>query len=172
MKSTRPDKSRNRTMDALKKKNVITFVNLELTDKKKANANTMIITFQIQNGIRKKCFYSNRRGIRLLIKNTVKSVNIFPVEEVINVPTTAEKILKVIAIIVLIFGIIASITTLFTIGLDRYNDITFTGLVISLGILLTSVATWSVLRIIVEIAINVRETKHKTKELALKNPSD
>lgn len=45
-------------LDALKKKERDEhLISLGLTDKKKANANTMIITFLIQNGIRKrKCF--------------------------------------------------------------------------------------------------------------------
>lgn len=92
-------------------------------------------------------------------------------KEVPSVPTVAEKTLNVIAIIIMIFGIIGSLTSLFTIGLDQYDDITFTGLIISLGILLTSLTTWSLLKVIIEIASNVRETKHKTEELVLEIPS-
>lgn len=120
-------------LDALKKKERDEhLISLGLTDKKKSERKYYDYHFpDTEWDPEKKMFFILIDGaITVTDKEYSEICKYFPPtkKEVINVPTTAEKILKVIAIIVLIFGIIASITTLFTIGLDRYNDITFTGL--------------------------------------------
>ena len=83
--------------------------------------------------------------------------------------TSAETTLNVIAVIVLICGIIGTLICFATIVYvdsgDRYTDDVFSyiGLAITLGVLLSSLTIWSVLRLFCEIAANVRQIKNKTK---------
>ena len=83
--------------------------------------------------------------------------------------TGAEVTLNAIAIIVLVCGIIGTLICLFTIVFvdsgNRYADEVFspTGLVITLGVLLSSLTTWAVLKLFCEVAANIREIKNKTK---------
>lgn len=163
-------------LDALKKKERDEhLISLGLTDKKKSERKYYDYHFpDTEWDPEKKMFFILIDGaITVTDKEYSEICKYFPPtkKEVPSVPTVAEKTLNVIAIIIMIFGIIGSLTSLFTIGLDQYDDITFTGLIISLGILLTSLTTWSLLKVIIEIASNVRETKHKTEELVLEIPS-
>jgi len=82
-------------------------------------------------------------------------------KEIFKTATTAENILNIIAVIVLVCGIIGALVCLFTI--TDYGDITLIGILTSIGVLLTSLTTWSVLRVFCEIAINVRQINNKTK---------
>ena len=74
--------------------------------------------------------------------------------------TGAERTLDVIAVIVLACGIIGTIICLFSIAV--YEE-PVTGIITSIVVLLTSLATWAILRILCEIAINIRQINNKTE---------
>ena len=85
-------------------------------------------------------------------------------KEILKTATAAENTLNVIAIIVLVCGIIGALICLSTIAfVGRYNDFEPIGFVVSIGVLLTSLITWAILRIICEIAINLRQINNKAK---------
>jgi len=77
--------------------------------------------------------------------------------------TFAETTLNIIAIIVLVCGIIGTLICLFMFTTSDYGDFNVIGFISSIGILLTSLTIWAVLRIFCEIAINVRQINNKTK---------
>lgn len=76
-----------------------------------------------------------------------------------------EKTLNVIANIVLILGIISSLILFFTIALihksylfgEDQTDLNTSGLVITLGVLLSSIAFWAFFRVISNISISLKE---------------
>jgi len=72
--------------------------------------------------------------------------------------TRSEITLDIIATIVLVCGIIS---TVIVFGHNGYFS--FTGVFIALGVLLSSLTTWAVLKLFCEIAANIREIKNKTK---------
>jgi len=82
--------------------------------------------------------------------------------------TGAEVTLNTISIIVLVCGIIGTLICLFTITFVEEcrgcgKEFSPIGFVISLGVLLTSLTTWATLKIICEIAMNLRQINNKTK---------
>jgi len=77
--------------------------------------------------------------------------------------TGAEVTLNTIAVIVLVCGIIGTLICLFTITFSggHYKDeFSLIGFIVSIGILLTSLTTWSVLKVFCEIAMNVRQSNN------------
>ena len=82
-------------------------------------------------------------------------------KEILKTATVAEQTLNIIAIVVLVCGIIGALVCLLTIR--YYGDITLTGVLTAIGVLLTSLTTWASLRVFCEIAINVRQINNKTK---------
>ena len=81
--------------------------------------------------------------------------------------TNAENILNVMSIVTLVCGIIGTLICLFTIAFvfDRYGFDKFSpvGLVIAIGVLITSLVTYAILKVIREISINLRQINNKTK---------
>ena len=90
-------------------------------------------------------------------------------KEILKTETTAEKTLNIIAIVVLLCGIICTLICLFSISFvaDIHGNTEFNaiGFIISIGVLLTSLTIWSVLRVFYEIAINARQINNKIKSV-------
>jgi len=84
-------------------------------------------------------------------------------KEILKTATFAETTLNIIAIIVLVCGIIGTLICLFTITTNSYGDFNVIGFITSIGILLTSLTTWAVLRIFCEVAVNVRQINNRNK---------
>lgn len=90
--------------------------------------------------------------------------------EIFNNPTAGERTLDIITIIVLVCGIICTFICLVTlVFVNKYGDFgegfNIIGFIISLGVLLTSLTTWSILRVFSEIAANIRQINgHNTFE--------
>ena len=82
-------------------------------------------------------------------------------DSVLNSCNKEEATLIVIANIVLTIGIIASIVLTFIMAYDKYGDIQYTGLAITLSTLLSSVVTWAVVLCIAKISKNIREIRNK-----------
>lgn len=82
-------------------------------------------------------------------------------DSILNSCNKEEGTLIVIANIILTIGIIASIVLTFIIAYDKYGDIQYTGLVITLSTLLSSIVTWAVLLCIAKISKNIRDIKNK-----------
>lgn len=74
--------------------------------------------------------------------------------------TIIEKIVTVISYIILIVGVVGSIIMAFTITTDYHlyfgSELNSTGLAITIGTLFTSILLWALLRLVVEVAANVR----------------
>jgi len=83
-----------------------------------------------------------------------------PKEEILKTKTAAEQTLNTIANIVLVCGIICAFVCLMVFGAEESFGI---GLIISIGILITTLPIWATLRIICEIAMNVRNINNNTK---------
>lgn len=87
----------------------------------------------------------------------------------------AENTLNVIAGIVLWVGIIGTVFCLFTLTTTKVVDPNYTysvhyksifnpaGLAVSIGVLLSSLATWAVLKVISNISISLKEINSKIK---------
>jgi len=84
-------------------------------------------------------------------------------KEIFKNATFAETTLNIIGIIVLVCGIIGTLICLFTITTNNYGEFNAIGFITSIGVLLTSLTTWAVLRVFCEVAINVRQINNKTK---------
>ena len=82
-------------------------------------------------------------------------------DSILNSCNKEEGTLIVIANIILTIGIIASIVLTFIMAYDKYGDIQYTGLVITLSTLLSSIVTWAVLLCIAKISKNIREIRNK-----------
>ena len=76
----------------------------------------------------------------------------------------AESVLNVIAIATLILGTIAAIS-LFFIGVDKYSDygIGRTLMIWSVALLISSILTWAVLKVLCNISNNLHEINKKMK---------
>ncbi len=75
-----------------------------------------------------------------------------------------ERILEIMANLLLILGIISSIAIFFTIGLDSLNAhghisyyFNFNGFLISMSTLLGSIITWALLHVICNISIGINK---------------
>lgn len=79
----------------------------------------------------------------------------------LNLYRTEESTLIVIANIVIILGVLASIILAFTVIHDKYMGFNPTGLVITLSTLLSSIVTWAVLLCIAKTSKNIREIRNK-----------
>lgn len=82
-------------------------------------------------------------------------------DSILNSCNKEEGTLIVIANIILTIGVIASIVLTFIMAYDKYGDIQYTGLVITLSTLLSSIVTWAVLLCIAKISKNIREIRNK-----------
>ena len=82
-------------------------------------------------------------------------------DSILNSCNKDEGTLIVIANIILTIGVIASIVLTFIMAYDKYGDIQYTGLVITLSTLLSSIVTWAVLLCIAKISKNIREIRNK-----------
>jgi len=85
-----------------------------------------------------------------------------------------EITIKIIANIILIIGIISSIILLFTVAIiqtkgkysfEDKNVISMSGLVITIGSLISSIALWAFLRVIGNISITLKEIKENKQSL-------
>ena len=83
-----------------------------------------------------------------------------PEKETLKTATAAENTLNTIAVIVLVCGIIGALVC-FLVFIDGNEG--WIGFIISIGILLTSLITWATLKIVCEIAMNLRQINNKTK---------
>lgn len=72
-----------------------------------------------------------------------------------------EATLIVLANIVLVVGIIASIILTFIMAYDKYGDIRTDGLIFTIATLLSSIVTWAVLLCIAKTSKNIREIRNK-----------
>ena len=80
--------------------------------------------------------------------------------------TSEENTLNVIAVITLILGLICSLILFFTIAFetDRWGtEFNITGFAIALSVMLYTILTWALLRVISNISINIRELNDKTR---------
>ncbi len=90
-----------------------------------------------------------------------------PVEKTIQIePTSAEKTLSVIATIILVVGILGSLISLVTLAFpDEYGNtsdsFSLMGFAISISILISTLITWSFLKVFCEMAANIRQGKSK-----------
>ena len=82
-------------------------------------------------------------------------------DSILNSCNKEEGTLIVIANIILTIGVIASIVLTFIMAYDKYGDIQYTGLVITLSTLLSSIVTWAVLLCMAKISKNIREIRNK-----------
>lgn len=103
--------------------------------------------------------------------------NVSTSQEVETVATNnaAENTLNTIAGIVLWIGIIGTVFCIFTLTTTKVVDPTYTysihydtifnpaGLAISVGVLLSSLTTWAVLKVIANISISLKEINSKIK---------
>jgi hypothetical protein len=83
-----------------------------------------------------------------------------------NGSTSEEGTLNAIAVITLILGLICSLILFFTLALesDRWGtEFKMTGFVIALSVMLYTIMTWALLRVISNISINIRQLNNKTK---------
>jgi len=81
-----------------------------------------------------------------------------------------EKILKIIANILLFLGIVATVVCAFTItytniraGFLRYKEISEIGIAITIGVFIFSILVWAFLRVICNISNNLKELNEKNK---------
>ncbi len=84
---------------------------------------------------------------------------------------TAESTIKTVATIILIFGIISSILCFFTLSFQKLprehysftEDTVFnpSGLVIAITVLLTSIATWAIMKVLANISITLKKIDSK-----------
>ena len=105
-------------------------------------------------------------------KNDINSDN---TEAAIPTNNSAEKALNVIAYIVLWGGIIATVFCLFALTTTKVVDPTYTysihydtifnpgGLVISIGVFLSTLTTWALLRVIANISTTLKDINSKMK---------
>lgn len=96
-------------------------------------------------------------------------------ENEVNSNNAAENTLNVIAGIVLWVGIIGTVFCLFTLTTTKVVDPNYTysvhyksifnpsGLAVSVGVLLSSLTTWAVLKVIANISISLKEINSKIK---------
>lgn len=92
-----------------------------------------------------------------------------------NIDNSAENALSVIANIVLWVGIIGTVFCLFTLTTTKVVDPTYTysihydtifnpgGLAISIGVLLSSIMSWALLKVIANISKTLKEINSKMK---------
>ena len=92
-----------------------------------------------------------------------------------NANNAAENTLNVIAVTVLWVGIIGTLFCLFTLTTTKVVDPYYTysihyntvfnpsGLAVSVGVLLSSLTTWAVLKVIANISISLKEINAKIK---------
>ena len=81
--------------------------------------------------------------------------------ETLKTTTAAENTLNIVAVIVLICGIIGSLICFYVFAVELGEG--WLGFIMSIGILLISLITWAILKIVCEIAMNLRQINNKTK---------
>lgn len=91
----------------------------------------------------------------------------FPKEKEEPDESTSEEVtLNIIAVITLILGLICSVILFFTLALetDRWGtEFKLTGFVVAISVMLYTILTWALLRVIARISTNIRELNHKSK---------
>ena len=112
---------------------------------------------KLDNVVSDYCFDCLKSSYSKLVKEKQEQKE----DSVLNSCNKEEATLIVIANIVLTIGIIASIVLTFIMAYDKYGDIQYTGLVITLSTLLSSIVTWAVLLCIAKISKNIRDIKNK-----------
>ena len=112
---------------------------------------------KLDNVVSDYCFDCLKSSYSKLVKEKQEQKE----DSVLNSCNKEEASLIVIANIVLTIGIIASIVLTFIMAYDKYGDIQYTGLAITLSTLLSSVVTWAVLLCIAKISKNIREIRNK-----------
>lgn len=166
------DSKRQRLISAKKQERDKLVISLGLIDEEKTNRKEFVY-YDPQFSSRKfdevkKVYYQEVPApLSITDEEYEELLRYFPEEkEQPDQNTTEEVTLNVIAVITLIIGLICSVILFFTLALeaDRWGtEFKLIGFVVAISVMLYTILTWALLRVIARISTNIRELNLKSK---------